>query len=378
VRELEQMKVQNRLAEVRRQRGISAAELASRIGVTRQTIYAIEAQRYIPNTLVALRLSEVLQIPVEQLFAVHEESSLPEKTAQVELLSNTAGLGLPNQPIRLCMVGNRKIGVPSSPVLGEIPPADAIVIGARKTGSTLVRLFQEDINPESRLLIAGCDPAMPALARYLLKHANIEVITAGCSSTLAMQRLKERKIHIGGTHLRSESKEGSSLEVIEKFFPKGGIRVATFASWEEGFVVANGNPKKITRPEDLGRKDLMLVNREVGSGSRYLLDSLLLKAGIPPAKVRGYQRIADGHILAAWHVHSGQADCCIATRASARVFGLDFIPLVTERFDLIIPDRFWDMSAVQTLMDILNRSSLRRELEALGGYDTSQTGRLVH
>jgi putative molybdopterin biosynthesis protein len=372
------MKVQNRLAEVRRQRGLSAADLASEIGVSRQTIYAIEARRYIPNTLVALRLSEALQVPVEQLFAILEESSPQEKTTRVELLSHTAGPSQPNQPIRICSVGNRKIGVPSSPVLGEIPPADAIVIGTGKTGSTLVRLLQEDVNPENRLLIAGCDPAMPVLARYLLKHANIEVITTGCSSTLAMQRLKDREIHIGGTHLRSESIEDSNLRVIEKFFPKGGYRVVTFASWEEGFVVSQGNSKNVTSPEDLIRKDLKIVNREVGSGSRYLLDSLLSKAGIPPVKVQGYKNMAGGHILAAWQVHCGQADCCVATRASARVFGLDFIPLVTERFDLVIPGRYWDMPTMQTLLDSLNRSPLRRELEALGGYDTSQTGRLVH
>ena len=153
------MEVKNRLAEVRRQRGISAAELASRTGVTRQTIYAIEAQRYIPNTLVALRLSEVLEVPVEQLFAIREESAPPEKTAPVELLSE-AGRVLPNQPVRICMVGNRRMGVPASPILGEIPAADAVIVGAGKAGSTLVKLLQEGESQESRLLIAGCDPAM--------------------------------------------------------------------------------------------------------------------------------------------------------------------------------------------------------------------------
>ena len=120
------------------------------------------------------------------------------------------------------------------------------------------------------------------------------------------------------------------------------------------------------------------MNREAGAGSRFLLDSLLKKNGIVPKNVRGYRQLAKGHILAAWHVHNGLADCCIATEASARVFGLNFIPLVSERFDLVIPDRHWDLPAVQALMDALNRSSLRKELEALGGYDTRETGNLVH
>jgi putative molybdopterin biosynthesis protein len=371
------MRVKNRLAEIRRQLDISAAELASRIGVTRQTIYAIEAQRYVPNTLVALRLSEVLGVPVERLFIMEDEFTQVEKTAAVDLLESAAVSGQPNQPIRVCMVGNRKIGVPSSPLLGEIPAADAIIVGPGKPGTTLVRMLQEEPR-QNRILLAGCDPAMPLLARHLLKHGNIEVITTGCSSTQALKWLQERKIHIGGTHLRSELAGGSNLQVIEKFFPKGGYHVATFASWEEGLVVAKGNPKRISRVQDLGRRGLTLVNREVGAGSRYLLDSLLEKAGISSKRIRGYDQIAYGHILAAWHVHSGRADCCVATAASARVFGLDFIPLVAERFDLVIPNRYWDLDSVQILLDALNRSSLRKELEALGGYDTSQTGRLVN
>ncbi len=368
------MRVQNRLAELRRQRDIPAAELALRAGVTRQTIYAIEAQRYVPNTLVALRLSEVLQVPVEQIFAVSGESAPPARTTSVDLLA--AGPGLPNQPVRLCVVGNRKIGVPSSPILGEIPAADAVIVRPGRAGAAVVRPLHEAANPENRLLIAGCDPAMPVLARHLMKHANIEVLAAGCSSTQALQWLKERKIHIGGTHLRSDPGGSPGLQIIGKFLPRGGYHVATFAAWEEGLVVTSGNPKHITGAADLVRKDVMLVNREAGAGSRYLLDSLLAQAGISPAKVRGYGQMADGHILAAWHVYSARADCCVATAASARVFGLDFIPLAAERFDLVIPDRYWNMAAVQTLMDALNRSSLRRELETLGGYDTSQTGHL--
>jgi putative molybdopterin biosynthesis protein len=371
------MDVKSRLVEVRRLRGISAADLASCIGVTRQTIYAIEAQRYIPNTLVALRLAEVLEVPVEQLFALQAIPSLPSKTASVELLRNPAASAQRNQPVRLCTVGSRKIAVPVSPMSGEIPAADAIVLDTGKSSATTVRILEEESH-ENRLLIAGCDPAIPVLARHLFRQGNVEAITVGCSSTQAMQWLKEKKVHIGGTHLRSKSGHGANLPFIEQFFAKGSYHVATFASWDEGIVVAYGNPKGIRGVADFARADVTIVNRELGAGSRYLLDSLLKKSGINPGKVSGYRHITSGHIMASWHVHSAQADCCIATAASARVFGLDFIPLVAERFDLVIPDRYWDMASVHTLLDTLNRSSLRRALEALGGYDTSQTGQVVN
>jgi len=92
-----------------------------------------------------------------------------------------------------------------------------------------------------------------------------------------------------------------------------------------------------------------------GAGSRFLLDSFLQKHGIAAKAVRGYERIAYGHIPAAWHVYSGEADCCIAVRAAAQVFGLGFIPLLSERYDLILPEAYLDLEAVQIMLDVMNR-----------------------
>jgi len=370
------MRIQNRLAEVRRRRGLSAADLASKAGVKRQTIYAIEAQKFVPNTLVALRLAQILEVSVEELFSV-EPPAATDRPKTVDLLTTHGDRGQPDQPVRLCRIGTRTIAVPSSPLVGELPPADALVVGPAKAGRTLVRTIPVEDETKSRLIAAGCDPAMPVLSRYLSKHANIGLMTPGCSSTQALTWLRERKIHIAGTHLRDETHGGSSQAIVERFLPEHSFRIVTFASWEEGLVVAESNPKHIHGVADLVRADVVLVNREVGAGSRFLLDSCLSKEGIPPARVRGYQQTATGHILAAWHVHTGKADCCIATRAAARVFSLGFIPLVNERYDLVIPLRYWNTNAVQVMLDTLNRSALRSELESIGGYDTSQTGRLV-
>jgi len=120
-----------------------------------------------------------------------------------------------------------------------------------------------------------------------------------------------------------------------------------------------------------------LINRETGAGSRLLLDSTLRRLGCKSADIIGYDQIAYGHIPAAWHVHSGQADYCIATRAAARVFGLEFFPLVSERFDLVIPKQHAELAATEILLETLNRAAFQRELELLGGYDTTQTGKLL-
>jgi putative molybdopterin biosynthesis protein len=118
------------------------------------------------------------------------------------------------------------------------------------------------------------------------------------------------------------------------------------------------------------------VNREKGSGSRQLLDRLLKDARIPGTRVAGYDGDpAPGHLAAAWRVYSGLADCCIATRSAARAFGLDFVPLTSERYDLVIREEHIQLAAVERLLDVLTQAAFRRELDALCGYDTRQTGR---
>jgi molybdate-binding protein len=227
-----------------------------------------------------------------------------------------------------------------------------------------------------RLLIAGCDPAISVLGRHL-KRAGIDLVIASCSSSKALQLLKQKQIHIAGSHLRDETTGESNLPAVRRLFPARNVRVFNFAAWEEGIVIAQGNPKGIRKDEHLARKDLRLVNREAGAGSRLLLDSILRRLGLKEPEVRGYDQIAYGHIPAAWHVHSGQADYCIATRAAARVFGLEFVPLISERFDLVIPKQHEVLAVTQILLETLNQASFHRELEMLGGYDTSQTGRLM-
>jgi molybdate-binding protein len=119
------------------------------------------------------------------------------------------------------------------------------------------------------------------------------------------------------------------------------------------------------------------VNREPGSGSRALLDKLLDKAGMDAHKVQGYDRIAYGHLAAAYCVLAREADACLATRSAAQTFGLDFIPLHSERYDLVMRKRVADLPAVKSFLDVLQRATLRRKLEVLAGYDTSQTGTIV-
>ena len=93
--------------------------------------------------------------------------------------------------------------------------------------------------------------------------------------------------------------------------------------------------------------------------------------------MHGYGRVALGHLPAAYQVLAGEADACVATRAAAQTFALDFIPLHSARYDLVMRKRTADLPSVKAFLDVLQRATLRRKLEVLAGYDTSQTGALL-
>ncbi len=369
-------RVENRLAEVRKSRGVRAAELARRVHVSRQTIYAIEAGTYVPNTEVALHLARELEVTVDELFAIRRGPETSPESLRAEVLS--ADKPTQGQPVRICQMGTRWVGVPVSASPYFMPEADGIIKRTRasRNGSSELVVFSKD-DAQKRLILAGCDPATGLLARMVERTTGVEIISASASSKLALTWLKEGKVHIAGSHLEDPKTGEFNLPFIRREFPDQDFTVVTFARWEEGLVVAHGNPKRIHKVEDLARINVRAVNREHGSGSRALLDKLLEKSGVNSHNVRGYQRIAYGHLAAAYCVVSGEADVCLATRSAAKSFHLGFIPLHSERYDLVMRKRTTELHAVKAFMDVLQRAMLRRKLEVLAGYDTSQTGAVL-
>jgi len=367
------MAVKNNLPLLRAKRGFAASALAKRIGVSRQTIYAMETGAYVPNTLLALKLAQALDVKVEDIFHLEDaEPASPTETADLLPAEQEAQPGLPAQ---LCEVDDRLVAVLPAPITWSLPPADGVIVEAgRKPGKAKVLLFQqEEKRFHNRLLIAGCDPGISVLLRHLQREG-VEAVVAYRNSSQSLDLLKHSLIHVAGTHLRDEATGESNLPAIRERFSKGSVAVVSYAIWQEGIVAARGNPKRIKSIAELARKNITIVNREPGSGSRLLLDSLLNKAGIRPSGVKGYQDISTGHLQAAWQVKMGHADCCLAAKTAACVFGLDFIPLETERYDLVIHNHNLNHPSVRILLDTLGRTAFRRELDGLGGYDARIAG----
>jgi putative molybdopterin biosynthesis protein len=368
--------VENRLAEIRKSRGLGASDLARRVNVSRQTIYAIETGTYVPNTEVALHLARELEVTVDELFSLKAGTETSPESLAAEVLS--AAPPEKGQPVRICQIGSRWVSVPVTVSPFFIPEADGIIQRASRTnGRADLVVFAKEEAAQKRLALAGCDPAMGLLSRMVEKISGVEIVSAAASSKLALSWLKEGKVHIAGSHLEDPKTGEFNLPFIRKEFPDEEFTVVTFARWEEGLVVAPANPKRIRKVEDLARKNVRFVNREPGSGSRALLDTLLGKDGIEARRVQGYDRVAYGHLAAAYCVVSHEADVCLATRSAAKTFGLDFVPLHSERYDLVMRKRTADLPAVKSFLDVLQRATLRRKLEVLAGYDTSQTGAVV-
>lgn len=368
-------RVRNQLASVRRNRGVSASDLACRVGVSRQTIYAIEAGAFVPNTEVTLRLARSLEVAVENLFLLEDDTTTPLESLSSEFLSPTATEK--GQPVRICQVGSRWLSVPVSASPYYLPEADGVVLRSGAGGRADLAVFSREESFHKRLILAGCDPATGLLAHMVEKISGVEIVSAVASSKLALRWLKEGKVHVAGTHLEDRDTGEFNLPFIRREFPGEECAVVTFTRWEEGLVVAKGNPKRVRKVEHLARKGVRFVNREPGSGSRALLDGMLAGAGIPRKSVNGYDRVVIGHLAAAYAVVSNDVDCCLATQSAARAFGLDFVPLRSERYDLVMRKHTLEMPAVQSFLDVLQRASLRRKLEVLAGYDTTQTGAVL-
>jgi len=142
-------------------------------------------------------------------------------------------------------------------------------------------------------------------------------------------------------------------------------------------MVARGNPKRIRTAADLVKHSVSIVNREAGAGTRLLLDRLLKGEGITSDHVRGYKRATFSHMEAARLVADGHADVALGVRSAARAFGLDFVPLQEARYDLVVTrSTMTSHPCITHLFDTIISRAFRTEIEALGGYDTSETGRV--
>lgn len=189
--------------------------------------------------------------------------------------------------------------------------------------------------------------------------------------------LKQGMCHLAGSHLLDPSDGSYNTSYIRKHLAGRDIRIVTLVYREQGFIVAKGNPKAIHSVHDLLGEGIRFVNRQAGSGTRVLLDYELSRHDLDPDGIEGYQEDEYTHMAVAVAVLSGKVDTGLGIKSAARALGLDFVPLVEERYDLLIPGELFDTPMIQAVLTTIAMPSFKQTVEGMGGYSTRETGNLV-
>jgi len=208
------------------------------------------------------------------------------------------------------------------------------------------------------------------------KGRDIRISAANVGSLGGLIALRKGTSHMAGSHLLDTETGQYNLFYIKKYLKGVQVSVFNLVLRDQGLIVAKGNPKGIKEIEDLARDDITFVNRQAGSGTRVLLDYKLDQLGIDHQSIRGYDRDEFTHMTVAVDILSGSADCGMGIFAAAKALGLDFIPVVKEQYDLIIPTATLDNPNIQIMLETIRTPHFRERVISLGGYDPSRSGKL--
>ncbi|MFT8395404.1 substrate-binding domain-containing protein [Propionibacterium sp.] len=228
-----------------------------------------------------------------------------------------------------------------------------------------------------RFVICGQDIILDVLSNYVAQ-AGIDSLRAYIGSYDALTALYKDSVQVASAHLWDSASDEYNVPYVKRLLPAVPTVVINLTYRNQGLYVARGNPKHLQAWSDLLNPGVTMVNREKGAGSRVLLDEHLELLGADPHEIKGYATEVQSHIAVASAVARGRADVAVGSEKIARqVEGVDFVPLQRERYDLVVKQENFDTRPVQVMMGILESGLLREEFAGLGGYDTSEMGRIV-
>ncbi|PID86905.1 MAG: hypothetical protein CSB13_02045 [Chloroflexi bacterium] len=181
--------------------------------------------------------------------------------------------------------------------------------------------------------------------------------------------LAQNHADIAGCHLWDGESQAYNQPFVRRILPGRSVYLLGLAFRELGLVIPAGNPQQITGLTDLPRTDLIFINRQAGAGTRVWLDKQLQQKSIEPDTITGYTNEVKTHLQVAQAVHDGEATVGLAIQAAGAAYGLDFIPLTQERYDLVIPAELWETPALQALVELIYSVRFREAVAALEGYE---------
>jgi len=240
-------------------------------------------------------------------------------------------------------------------------------------------VIERNARTEERRFLLGAGSDDPSLGilhdlyEAQTQTASFFMTTVGSSGGLAA--IRSGAADFATAHLLEPARTGTGL-AADKLLSSDTVVVELFYR-ELGLLVAAGNPKGIKSLRDLARSNLRIINRQPGSGTRIYLDQELSRARLNVKKISGYDTVVSTHLEVGLGVLRGGADVGVATRTTAQLLGLEFIPLTRERFDMLVrKDRFFTRE-IQVLLGIVGSREFRKRVDTLGGYDVKESGRII-
>ena len=331
-------------------------------------------------------LEELLRPLIEDWYSAAPE--VPEYCDAVLARSVVSGLKYQEfVRVRLGSVEGRLMASPlsrGSGVVTSFMKADGLlevpqgVEGYEAGASVRVKLLRPRAELDHSLVAIGShDPLLDEVADLLhLADPAMYMSSSHVGSMGGIMAARRHENHIAGVHLLNESDGSYNTAFIRRYFPNGGVRLVECVERTQGLMLPKGNPLGISGIADLTRPGLRYVNRQKGSGTRILIDYLCRRSGIDTSAIYGYEREEFTHTSVAAQIASGTADAGMGIWSAAQLYGLDFLPVCMEQYDLLIPDYAWETPMVQKLLEVLSGIGFRERLEALGGYKVGNPGRV--
>jgi putative molybdopterin biosynthesis protein len=288
--------------------------------------------------------------------------------------------------VRLGRVGEELVAAPlprGAGVLTSLVRADGLLVvpaglEGHHPGEDVEVMLLRGVGEIDRTIVAvGSHDLVLDLAASQLRAADpgVTLASSNVGSLGGLVALRDGLCHIAGSHLLDPATGEYTLPYVDRVLSGRDVAVVRLVHRAQGLIVAPGNPLGLEGVEDVARDDLRYVNRQRGAGTRVLLDHELARRGIAPEAVPGYAREEHTHLAVAAAVAAGRADAGLGVMAAARAFGLDFVPVTREPYDLVLDARTLEDPVTAPLWALLEEPAFRAAVEELGGYGTEEMGR---
>jgi len=291
--------------------------------------------------------------------------------------------------VRLGNIAGKIMAYPlprGSGVITSLVEADGIIcIPSLKEGLALeeevyTELYKDMDTIMNNIIVTGSNDLILDILRNELQDnfPNYRLVSFNVGSMGGLIALKQNRTHLATAHLLDPESGEYNFPYLKRILPQKELMVVNLAYREQGMMVKKGNPKNIKELLDLTREDVKFINRQKGSGTRILLDYLLKNKGINPLDIQGYFQEEYTHLMIASAVAEGNVDVGMGILSAAKTFGLDFIPIAKERYDIIIPKEYYSSLKIQRLLNIIRSDKFKKKALSLGGYDLSQGGKVIN